>query len=81
MPHKIGLIGQSYFNIAVNYYALAAQARVNAWVNRTVNKVLFLVRYFLYVVHTLVNIYMASAAAANAAAIVLQFDTVLQANI
>jgi hypothetical protein len=71
VTHKTRLIRQGNFYIAINNYALAAQARCNARVYRPVNKVLFLVRYLLDVIHPLVNIYMAGAAAAYTAAIML----------
>ncbi len=75
------LVGNSYLNIAINYNTLASQARVDLRADGAVNKVLFLVGYFLYVVHTLVYINVAGAAAAYPAAVVLQVNTVLQAYI
>jgi hypothetical protein len=81
MPHKIRLIGQSYFNIAIYHHTLATQARVDARVNGPVNEVFFLVGYFLDIVHALVHINMAGAATAYTAAVVLQFNAVFQANI
>jgi len=81
MTQKSVLIRQCYFNIAIDDYTLAAQARINARVYRPVNKIFFFVRYFLDVIHPLVYVHLAGTAAAYAAAIVLQFDAVFQANI
>jgi len=81
MPHEVRLIRQSYFNITIYHDTLAAQSRGNSRVNRPVDKIFFLVRYFLHVVHAFVYIDVARAATAYAAAIVLQFDAIFEANI
>jgi len=81
MAHKSRLIGQCNFNIAINDHALATQSRVDARVNGTVDKIFFFIRYFLDVIHPLIYVDVAGAAAANAAAVMLQFDAVLQANV
>lgn len=71
MPHKTRLIGQGNLYIAIDNYALAAQSRCNARVHGPVNKVLFLIRDLLNVVHPFINVNMAGAATAYAAAVVL----------
>ena len=81
MAHKLVLVGYGYFYVAINDNALAAQPGINMRVHGTVNKIFFLVRYFLDVVHAFVNINLAGAAPANAAAVMLQLNTVLQANV
>ena len=53
MAQEIRLIGQSNFNIAINDHTLATQSRIDARVYRTVNKILFFIRYFLDVIHPL----------------------------
>lgn len=81
MSHKLRLIGYSYLNIAINDNTLAAQARIDMRVYSTVYKIFFLVRYFLDVIHPFGYVNMASTAATNAAAVVLKFNAVFQANI
>lgn len=81
MAHKVGLVGYGYFDIAINNNTLAGQARCDFGADGTVDKVFFLIRYFLYVIHTFGYIYLAGAATAYAAAIVLQVYSVLEANI
>lgn len=71
VPHKCRLIRNGNFYIAIDDYTLAAQARCYTRVYSPVNKILFLVRYFLDVIHPFVYVNMAGAASANAAAIVL----------
>ena len=71
MAQKLVLIGQSNFYIAIQYNWLAAQPRIDARVYRPVDKILFLVRNFLDIIHAFIDIYMAGAASANAAAIML----------
>ena len=81
MTEKSVLVWQRYFNVPVDDHTLAAQARINARIDGPVDKILFFVRYFLDVIHPLVYINLAGTAAAYAAAIVLQFNAVLQANV
>ncbi len=81
MAHKAGLIWQGNFYIAVYYNALATQARCNARVYSPVNKVFFLVRYLLDVIHPFVHINMAGTATANPAAVMLQLNAIFQANV
>src|SRR5579872_4776776 len=79
MTQKVGLVGKCHLDIAIYYNTLAAQARVDTRVNRPVDKILFLVRYLLDIIHPLVYIHLAGTASANAAAVMLQLDTVLKA--
>lgn len=71
MPQKLRLIGQGNFYITINHDALTAQARVNAWIYRPINKVFFFFGYFLQTVNSFINIYMAGTTATNATAIML----------
>ncbi len=81
MTQETCLIRQRHLDITIDNYTLATKARINARVNRPVDEILFLVRYFLDVIHPFVHINVAGAAAAYAAAVVLQFNAVLQANV
>ena len=81
MAHKLVLVGYGYFYVAIDYNALAAQPGINMGVHGAVNKIFFFIRYLLYVIHAFININLAGAAAANAAAVMLQLNTVLQANV
>jgi len=79
MTQELILIGHSNLDIAVEHYALTAEARIDARINSPVDKILFLVGYFLDVIHPPVYVNVAGAASANPAAVVLQFYAVLQA--
>ena len=81
MAQKLGLIRNGYFNIAINHYTLATQARRDARVYGAVYKIFFFVGYFLHIVHAFVYVNVAGATAANAAAIMLQVNAVFQTNI
>jgi hypothetical protein len=81
MSHKLRLIGYGNLYVAINNDALATQTRIDMRVYSTVYEILFLVRYFVDVIHPFGYINMASAAATNAATVVLKFNAVFQANI
>ena len=81
MSKELILVRQCDLYIAVEHNALAAQTRVDARINCPVDKILFFVRYFLDIIHTLIYIYVAGAASAYPAAIVLQLNAIFQANV
>ena len=81
VAQEIRLIRQSNFDIAILHHTLTTQARIDTRINCAIDEILFLIWYFLDVIHSFVHINMTGAASANAAAVVLQFDTVLEANI
>lgn len=81
MSQKV-LLWNGYHNIFVAlHHALAAQAGVDARVHGTVNVVFFFVGDLGEVVHASLYVYMAGAAPAHAAAVVLQLYVVIERHV
>jgi hypothetical protein len=79
VPQEVlGWNGDYQFQLLIGQHALASEARVDARANGPVNEVFFLVRNLGQVVHALVDVDVAGATAAHAAAVVLQLNTVVE---
>ena len=78
MANNAPLIGHGdrYFGGFIQDNALAAQAAFEAWVERPVNEILFLVGYFLDVFFPLLYVHVAGGAGADAATVVVEVNVV-----
>lgn len=77
---KLALVGQQYFDIAaaLQQYALAAQAAVDAWIYSPVYKIFLFVAELFQVFLARLHVHMAGAAGAHAAAVMVKVDVVLK---
>lgn len=77
---KLALVGHGYKKLAaaVFEHALAAEAAGEAWVYRTVNKILLAVGQFRKIILAFFHVYVAGAAGAYAAAVVVKLNIVAQ---
>ncbi len=77
----LGRNGDDDLQLLSGQHALAGQARVEARVDGAVNEVFFLVGNLGQVIQALVNVDVAGAAPAHAAAVVLQLDAVVEGHV
>ena len=74
------LVGNAnfYYTVGIYQHTLAAQAGVDAWIACTVYKVFFAVVDLRHKFFSFLQVYMAGAASANHAAVVVQFNVIIQ---
>jgi hypothetical protein len=75
---ELGLVRQRYFHgaAAIKQQALAAEARVEPWINSAVDEILLFIAQFFQEILALIHIQVAGAAGADTTAVVVQVNVV-----
>ncbi len=81
MSEELALVRNRYFDIAVDQHTLATQSRRNPWIYGAIDKIFFFIGYLGEVISTPVHVNMAGTASANTAAIVLELNVIIEANV